>query len=157
MVLWKENSYAQALEREQLRRRTMARLSAAYGSRWRRLADQSVVWNLVHSIDVEGAAEAVRAEAERQAKAELRNTAAPRNTAPLAKRKPARSTARRTPGTSGPDTDDLTTEMRALAIIADEPDINGSELGRRLEKTERYGRELLKKLAPVASAERMSA
>ena len=44
MVLWNETSYARALEREQLRRRTMARLRAAHGSRWRRLADQSAVW-----------------------------------------------------------------------------------------------------------------
>ena len=40
-------------------------------------------------------------------------------------------------------------ETRSLAIdiIAADPGINGSELGRRLGVTERYGRDLLKKLA----------
>lgn len=154
MVLWQEVSYARALEREQLRRRTMARLRAAHGSRWKK-ADRSITWNLVHGIDVEGAAEAVQRAAEAAAKAELRASSAPRTTARHpAKRKAARSTAARAPGTSGPDTDDLTAEMRALSIIVSEPGISGSELGRRLGKTPRYGRQLLAKLAPVAMAER---
>ncbi len=60
MVLWQETSYVRALEREQVRRRTIARLRAAYGRNWRAEADQAVVWQLVRGIDVEGAAVVVR-------------------------------------------------------------------------------------------------
>lgn len=56
MVLWQETSYARALEREQLRRKTIARLRAGYGTDWRSKADRSVVWQLSAGIDVEGAA-----------------------------------------------------------------------------------------------------
>jgi hypothetical protein len=60
MVLWQETSYIRALDREQLRRRTLASLRAAYGGDWRRKADQSVVWQLSRGIDVEGAAATTR-------------------------------------------------------------------------------------------------
>lgn len=45
----------------------------------------------------------------------------------------------------------LGTEAAALAIIADEPDISGSELGRRLGATPGYGRTLMRKLSPAAA------
>ena len=45
----------------------------------------------------------------------------------------------------------LGTEAAALAIIADEPDISGSELGRRLGTTPGYGRTLMRKLAPASA------
>jgi Protein of unknown function (DUF2637) len=60
MVLWQETSYLKALDREQLRRRTLASLRAAYGRDWREKADQSVVWQLSRGIDVEGAADTTR-------------------------------------------------------------------------------------------------
>ncbi len=48
------------------------------------------------------------------------------------------------------DTNDLDTEARALAILAAEPGISGSELGRRLNVQESYGRRLKNRLAPAA-------
>ena len=59
MVLWQVTSYRSALDREQLRRRTIARLRAAHGSGWKAEADSAVVWQLVNGIDVEDAADAV--------------------------------------------------------------------------------------------------
>ena len=48
--------------------------------------------------------------------------------------------------------DDLSTEAQALAIRAAEPAISGSELGRRLGKSDRYGRDLIKKLDSTETA-----
>jgi hypothetical protein len=48
--------------------------------------------------------------------------------------------------------DDLSTEAQALAIRAAEPGISGSELGRRLGKSHRYGRDLIKKLDSAEEA-----
>lgn len=56
MVLWQVTSYRTALDREQLRRRMIARLRAEHGSKWKVKADSAVVWQLVNGIDVEAAA-----------------------------------------------------------------------------------------------------
>jgi Protein of unknown function (DUF2637) len=61
MVLWQETSYLRALEREQKRRRAIAVLRARHGGAWKAEADHGVVWQLVHGIDVEGAANLVPA------------------------------------------------------------------------------------------------
>ena len=60
---------------------------------------------------------------------------------PAAMKEPASST----PETRVPD--DVDTQAAALEILAAEPDISGSELGRRLGKTERYGCMLKNSLA----------
>ena len=154
MVLWQETSYARALDREQLRRRTIARLRARHGSKWRTAADQSVAWQLTHGIDVEGAAEALRLEAELAAKAELRIASSPRTSPrPSAKRKgsaPRHPVAVPRDAETGVDTGDLNTESAALNIVMAEPGISGNELGRRLGVSEGYGRKLKRDLARVA-------
>jgi hypothetical protein len=48
------------------------------------------------------------------------------------------------------DEQKLGTEAAALAILAEEPDIEGSELGRRCGTTPGYGRTLKRRLAPAA-------
>lgn len=56
---------------------------------------------------------------------------------------------------SGPETppaDDVDTQAAALEILASEPGISGSELGRRLGKTERYGCMLKKQLSASGAA-----
>lgn len=45
----------------------------------------------------------------------------------------------------------LGTEAAALSIIAEEPNITGSELGRRLGTTPGYGRTLMRKLSPAGA------
>jgi Tfp pilus assembly protein PilX len=45
----------------------------------------------------------------------------------------------------------LGTEAAALAILAEEPGISGSELGRRLGTTPGYGRTLMRRLAPASA------
>ena len=54
-----------------------------------------------------------------------------------------------TPETEVPE--DVDTQAAALEILAHEPDISGSELGRRLGRTERYGCMLKKSLAATAA------
>jgi hypothetical protein len=99
-------------------------------------------------------AAAERAEAE----AEVLRTSA-RNSAVTSARKPGRksggTSARKpapasAPEASGPD--DLSTEVQALDILARDPGITGSELGRRLGKTPRHGRDLIKRLGPAVTA-----
>lgn len=78
-----------------------------------------------------------------------------RNTRRGSARKPARNTAaasaRNQPAGSAPALPpeaDLDTEAQALLILGEEPGISGSQLGIRLGKSDRYGRELIKRLAP---------
>ena len=93
MVLWQVTSYALALEREQLRRRTIARLRALHGPAWRDKADSAVVWQLVQGIDVEGAAEAVSAAAGHPAPVPAEHDA--RQALPSGAEKPAGNSARK--------------------------------------------------------------
>lgn len=72
-------------------------------------------------------------------------------------RKPARNSggtsARKQPAGSAPEVPaeaDLDTEAQALLILQGEPGISGSQLGIRLGKSDRYGRDLIKRLAPSA-------
>lgn len=51
---------------------------------------------------------------------------------------------------ASPDTDDIDTQAEALSILAAEPDIPGSELGRRLGFKPSYGRTLKRKLTSVS-------
>lgn len=71
-------------------------------------------------------------------------------------RKSPRSSGARKPASSGDSSapeDSLTTEARALTILAEEPDISGRELGLRLGGlTESYGCRLKRDLAPVAGS-----
>ena len=61
----------------------------------------------------------------------------------------ARQSARKRPAKAAPVSavpKDVETQAEALRILADHPDIDGSELGRRLGKTPGYGRTLKRKL-----------
>ena len=63
----------------------------------------------------------------------------------------ARQPARKRPAKAAPVSavpKDVETQAEALRILADHPDIDGSELGRQLGKTPGYGRTLKRKLAP---------
>ncbi len=72
--------------------------------------------------------------------------AEPRRKPGTATRQPARKrTAKAAPVSAVPK--DVETQAEALRILADHPDIDGSELGRRLGKTPGYGRTLKRKLA----------
>lgn len=160
MVLWQITSYRTALDREQLRRRTIARLRARHGDRWRSLADSSVVWQLVHGIDVEEAAAELDAAAARRrtaALAEVQSVKPAVNKRRGSGRKPARSSGRARPSGSAVNNSvvpaDVDTQAEALRILADEPGISGGELGRRLGVSESYGcrlkRDLTRSAAPA--------
>ena len=82
------------------------------------------------------------------------DTAAPDTAASAPRRKPgtaARQPARKRPAKAAPASavpNDVDTQAEALRILAEDPDIEGSELGRLLGKTPGYGRTLKRKLAP---------
>ena len=161
MVLWQVTSYRVALDREQLRRRTIARLRAEHGDRWKADADSAVVWHLVQGIDVEAAAAELDAAAERKKTAALAEVQGPRpavNKRRSSGRKPARGSGRAKPASSALNAPgvpaDVDTQAEALRILAAEPDISGGELGRRLGVSESYGcrlkRDLTRTAAPAA-------
>jgi hypothetical protein len=64
-----------------------------------------------------------------------------------ARRKTGAASPRVSPSASpDPDADDIDTQAEALTILAAEPDISGSELGRRLGFKPSYGRTLKRRL-----------
>ena len=83
------------------------------------------------------------------------DTTAPDTVAPASRRQPGttvRQPARKRPAKAAPVSaipKDVETQAEALRILADDPDIDGSELGRRLGKTPGYGRTLKRKLSRV--------
>ena len=92
------------------------------------------------------ASESGRREAEAAAKAEL----LAQKLARISGRKSPRKSTPKKASASNPETtvpEDVDTQAAALEILASEPTISGSELGRRLGRTERYGCMLKKQLA----------
>jgi hypothetical protein len=73
---------------------------------------------------------------------------APKSAASSGRNKTPETTAGSSPEMTVPE--DVDTQAEALRILAAEPGISGSELGRRLGKTERYGCMLKKSLAASA-------
>lgn len=137
-------SAAEAVEQSQSEAR-QARAEAAAGAQ------------AAASLEAELAAakaEVARAEAE----AEVLRTSARKPAGTSARKSPrkpggssARNSASTSAGTSAPEVDDLSTEVKAIDILAREPGITGSELGRRLGKTPRHGRDLIKRLGPAVT------
>ncbi len=71
----------------------------------------------------------------------------PRSSARNQTRKRATTSARKPRRTSAPPVPDMDTESWALQILATDPEMSGSELGRRMGKSDRYGRDLIKRLS----------
>lgn len=96
---------------------------------------------------------ALVAEAEREQaalKAELEAAQQRATEPPKPPRKQAAPKPRANRGEEQTEEQKLGIKVEALAILADEPDISGSELGRRLEVQEGYGRKLKRELSPAA-------
>ena len=149
MILWRVSDYGAAVDMEISRRQAIVRLTAHYpGEDWRKAAPGDLAWALRNGLKMEDALAAV-AELTRAPEAEV--------PARASGRKRPRPSARKRPGTRGrkpqrssgpeptPDAD-LATEARALEILGKTPGISGSALGRELGTSERYGRDLLKRL-----------
>ncbi len=133
-----------------------------------RKASAASAMEAAHAIAREAAGKVAGLEAElsrvlAELEAERKRASSPRKPRRGSPRKPRPSSAPEPALTSasgsapelpaGTDLDDLGTEAQALNILAADPDISGSELGRRLGKTDRYGRELIKRLVPAGSGE----
>jgi hypothetical protein len=71
----------------------------------------------------------------------------PRNSARKQTRKRGATSARKPRRTSVPPVPDMDTESWALHILAADPEMSGSELGRRMGKSDRYGRDLINRLS----------
>ena len=151
------------------RRRAVVKLVTLYGKRWKKGAPADLVWMLRTGTHIE---EALREIAELTPESAPEPPAATsggnrnRNRKRKHARKPARnSTPRKHAGTPAGSTsgggevppggsqaeDVLSTEARALAILAADPGISGSRLGVQLGKSDRYGRELIKRLVPAGA------
>ncbi|GAA0593682.1 DUF2637 domain-containing protein [Actinomadura livida] len=142
MVLWQITSYPRALTAEQRRRHALALLSEHYGRKWRTKAPADVVWMLSDGVMLD------------EALARVTELTAPKpDKAPPPRKAPQRKPARRQP----PRSVATDNEARALAIIDAEPDITGTELGRRLGISTRQGQRLLSRLTRPAPASTSSA
>lgn len=154
MRLWRIRSYPEAVAMELARRRAIVRLRARYGDDWRTETPADLMWMLRRGVHMEEAlamvAELTAPQPEPEPVSPPRKPARNRKPATTRKptRKPASAPARKTALPSTPEPD-LDTESQALAILAREPGISGSQLGLRLGKTDRYGRMLLKQLTVV--------
>ncbi|TDB92592.1 DUF2637 domain-containing protein [Actinomadura sp. 7K534] len=144
MVLWQITSYPRALTAEQRRRHALALLSEHYGRKWRTKAPADVVWMLSDGVMLDEALARVT---------ELTAPKPEKEKAPPPRKAPQRKPARRQP----PRSVATDNEARALAIIDAEPDITGTELGRRLDISTRQGQRLLSRLTRPAPASTSSA
>jgi Protein of unknown function (DUF2637) len=176
MVLHNVSSYAEASAREEARMLGMDLAAAVFGKRWRRDAPPLLRHHLregtlpatvaqacsFQSREVPELAEAwvmrAKEQRERVAAKSRQITAGSEGQAGAAtngsrvRATSARGSTRRKPATRGPARDDIDTHAEALRILSGEPDISGSELGRRLGKDPSYGRVLKKKLTAGAPA-----
>ncbi len=129
MILWEITSYRRALELEAERRAEIARLEMAHGRRWRRRAPAPD--RLALKLSAVAPAEllpALTANLNTDTLTVAEPPEPPRAAEPSAE--PAGGSAR----------------TRAVALLAAEPDIPGTELARRLGVTTGYGRRLRSEL-----------
>lgn len=160
MKLWRITDYRTALDMELSRRRAIVKLEMKYDDGWRDAAPADLVWMLRNGVKMADAL-AMVAELTKPAGPDLApnkgsGSAPKRITKRTAKPAPKRTTVspRSEAVSSPPETQvpkDVDTQAEALLILAEEPDISGSELGVRLGKTKRYGQILKNKLV-VTSA-----
>jgi len=164
MQLWREPSYAKAVSMELERLAAIEKLAMTYGGEWRQKAPTDLVWMLTAGVRMSEAlgrvAELVKPEtpalpggteggtAARRRGDTGGGTAGRRKAGSAGHRQAAPAAASAAPEPVVPD--DVDTQAEALRILAEEPDITGSELGRRLNKTPGYGRTLMRRLAPSA-------
>lgn len=145
MVLWQITSYPQALTAEQRRRHALALLGDRYGRKWKAKAPADVVWMLSDGVMLD------------QALARVTELTTPKPEKPSPEKQGAaqprrRSAQRKSPHRQAPRSVATDNEARALAIIDAEPDITGTELGRRLGISSRQGQRLLSRLTRPAPA-----
>lgn len=141
MKLWGIRSYAEAVDMELSRLVAIEQLSAKYPDGWQQEAPADLVFMLARGVRMEQALEIV---------AELTKPAEPEPTA-IAQARPAKRAQASAPksrkGTrQTAHAEDLTTELRALKLLQDEPELRkprmGAELARRLEVSPATGRRL---------------
>lgn len=165
MQLWREPSYAKAVSMELERLAAIEKLVMMYGAgAWQQKAPADLAWMLSAGVRMSEALERV-AELTKPEPPALPAGTAGDTKGGTATRSRGDTTGRRKADTAGrrqaapkaasaaPEAvvpDDVDTQAEALKILADEPDISGSELGRRLGKTPGYGRTLMRRLAPSA-------
>lgn len=181
MRLWSIASYPEALAMDARRRRAIRKLTAHYAGRnWRKAAPDDLAWKLRQGLFMEEALAEVeeltvpKRELQGPGSPQNKRRTSTRNKARSSGQKrpaisPPSEAAASPPepdaasplnGETGSASDagspelapeDMDTEAQALKILTDKPGISGSELGRRLGKTERYGCILKNKLVGAAT------
>lgn len=138
MQLWDIADYAAAVDMELSRLHAIERLCSLYRTRdWQRAVPGDLAWMLGQGVRMTAALEAV---------AQLCAPPAALLT-PAAGGARRRVTGARKPARKRPaGGDEIDTHAAALNILLAEPEISGSELGRRLGKTSGYGRILKARL-----------
>lgn len=142
MKLWRIRSYTAAIDMELSRQRAIEQLAERFGEKWEGNVPRDLAWMLTEGVRMDEALGMV-----------AKLLAAPRpqvTPSPARKRKPA-TAARKAPRNrqvqADPSLADLSSEAAALRLLDENPDISGSEIGRRIGTSEAYGRMLKAKLA----------
>jgi hypothetical protein len=147
MKLWRIRNYAAAVDMELSRLDAIEKLAGKFGPRWEEKVPGNVAWMLRAGVRMDDALAKV---------AEL--TTDPEREVQLPKRSPVsppkkrRASAPKKASASPPEADAVSSRAEAVLILEAEPGISGSELGRRLGKTERYGQMLKGELTDPAPA-----
>jgi Protein of unknown function (DUF2637) len=147
MKLWEDSTLPPTAVDAEL---AIVRLSERYGREWWKHAPADLVFMIRAGVHMDEALKRV-AELTTLPQAEVPGGTSGRKPKRASARKPARK-PKPSSGAVVPGPADLDTEAQALKILDAEPGISGSQLGLRLGKSDRYGRELIKKLAPVATS-----
>lgn len=182
MVLWQVTSYPLALATEQRRRHAITLLRTLFGERWKKGAPADVVWMLKSGVMLDVAYDRVSELVSHQndtvpdpqagmepaevvpdapsAPGERDTPAVPsRDTRqPATRRRPAPGVPsqnernERDDGRPHRPADPADREAAALMVLAEEPKISGSELGRRLGLSPRQGQRLYRRLTDASTS-----
>jgi hypothetical protein len=147
MKLWRIRDYAQAVDIELSRLDAIEKLAETFGPAWQDKVPGNVAWMLRAGVRMDDALVRV-AELTTEPEGEVHPPKRPQ----VSSAKKRRASVPKKAAASPPEADAVSTRAEAVLILEAEPGISGSELGRRLGKTERYGQMLKGELTDPAPA-----
>lgn len=143
MRLWDVRSYRAAVDTELSRLVAIEQLAAGYFAGWQQAAPADLVFMLHRGVRMSDALAKVAgmtAPPPPEPPANANSGPRPKRTAkPAAKKPPASRKGTPNPRRETQVPADVSARAEALAIFAAEPGIKGAELGRRVDRTERWG------------------
>jgi hypothetical protein len=144
MKLWRITSYTAAIDMELSRLHAIAQLSGKFGAGWQEKVPPGLAWMLTAGVRMDEALKSVAELTAPPADGASQRTAianTPRRS-PAKRKKGSRASSAAKAGAP-----DLSMQAEALAILGAQPGISGTELGRRLGCTPRYGQILKSSLS----------